>query len=165
MGGIEVGIASVAVIVFLIYMGLYIPVALGLVSFLGVWLIRGNPDIAVALLSESIADTVSELVFASVPLFALMGLIVSKAGLGKDVYEVANFAFYRIRGGLGIATVTANAIFAAITGISIASAAVFTRVAVPEMLRHGYNPRFAVGVVAGGYAAGLEQARGRVSGR
>ena len=69
------------------YMGLYIPVALGLVSFLGVWLIRGNPDIAVALLSESIADTVSELVFASVPLFALVGLIVSKAGLGKDIYR------------------------------------------------------------------------------
>ena len=103
MGGIEVGIASVVVIVFLIYTGLYIPVALGLVSFLGVWLIRGNVDIAVALLSESIADTVSELVFASVPLFALMGLIVSKAGLGKDVYEFANFIFYRIRGGLGIA--------------------------------------------------------------
>lgn len=155
MGGIEVGIASVAVIVFLIYMGLYIPVALGLVSFVGVWLIRGNPDIAVALLSESIADTVSELVFASVPLFALMGLIVSKAGLGKDVYEVANFAFYRIRGGLGIATVAANAIFASITGSSIASASVFTRVAVPEMRRFGYKPRFTVGVVAGSSVLGM----------
>ena len=155
MGGIEVGIASVAVIVFLIYMGLYIPVALGLVSFVGVWLIRGNPDIAVALLSESIADTVSELVFASVPLFALMGLIVSKAGLGKDVYEVANFAFYRIRGGLGIATVAANAIFASITGSSIASASVFTRVAIPEMRRFGYQPRFTVGVVAGSSVLGM----------
>ena len=155
MGGIEVGIASVAVIVFLIYMGLYIPVALGLVSFMGVWLIRGNPDIAVALLSESIADTVSELVFASVPLFALMGLIVSKAGLGKDVYEVANFAFYRVRGGLGIATVAANAIFASITGSSIASASVFTRVAVPEMRRFGYKPRFTVGVVAGSSVLGM----------
>ena len=155
MGGIEVGIASVAVIVFLIYMGLYIPVALGLVSFMGVWRIRGNPDIAVALLSESIADTVSELVFASVPLFALMGLIVSKAGLGKDVYEVANFAFYRVRGGLGIATVAANAIFASITGSSIASASVFTRVAVPEMRRFGYKPRFTVGVVAGSSVLGM----------
>jgi len=128
---------------------------LGLVSFLGVWLIRGNPDIAVALLSESIADTVSELVFASVPLFALMGLIVSKAGLGKDVYEVANFAFYRIRGGLGIATVAANAIFASITGSSIASASVFTRVAIPEMRRFGYKPRFTVGVVAGSSVLGM----------
>ncbi|MDH3737776.1 MAG: TRAP transporter large permease [Alphaproteobacteria bacterium] len=155
MGGIELGIVSVVLIVFLIYMGLYIPVALGLVSFMGVWVIRGNVDIAVALLSESIADTVSELVFAAVPLFALMGLIVSKTGLGKDVYEVANFAFYRIRGGLGIATVAANAIFASITGSSIASASVFTRVAVPEMRRFGYRTRFTVGVVAGSSVLGM----------
>ena len=155
MGGIEFGIASVVLIVALIYMGLYIPVALGLVSFLGVWVIRGDVDIAVALLSESIADTVFELVFASVPLFALMGLIVSKTGLGKDVYEVANFAFYRIRGGLGIATVAANAIFASITGSSIASASVFTRVAVPEMRRFGYRTRFTVGVVAGSSVLGM----------
>ncbi|MCZ6453458.1 MAG: TRAP transporter large permease [Alphaproteobacteria bacterium] len=155
MGGIELGIASVVLIVVLIYMGLYIPVALGLVSFLGVWIIRGNINIAVALLSESIADTVSELVFATVPLFALMGLIVAKTGLGKDVYEVANFAFYRIRGGLGIATVAANAIFASITGSSIASASVFTRVAVPEMRRFGYHTRFTVGVVAGSSVLGM----------
>ena len=155
MSGVEVGITSVILIVILIYSGLYIPVALGLVSFIGVWIIRGNVDIAVALLSETIGDTVSELVFATVPLFALMGLIVSKAGMGKDVYEVANFAFYRIRGGLGIATVAANAIFASITGSSIASASVFTRVAVPEMRRFGYHTRFTVGVVAGSSVLGM----------
>ena len=155
MSGLEVGIASVILIVILIYSGLYIPVALGLVSFVGVWIIRNNVDIAIALLSESIADTVSELVFATVPLFALMGLIVSKAGMGKDVYQVANFFFYRIRGGLGIATVAANAIFASITGSSIASASVFTRVAVPEMKRFGYHTRFTVGVVAGSSVLGM----------
>lgn len=155
MSGLEVGIVSVVVIVILIYSGLYIPVALGLVSFAGVWIIRGNVDIATALLSESIADTVSELVFATVPLFALMGLIVSKAGMGKDVYEVANFFFYRIRGGLGVATVAANAIFASITGSSIASASVFTRIAVPEMKRFGYHTRFTVGVVAGSSVLGM----------
>ena len=155
MSGLEVGIASVILIVILIYSGLYIPVALGLVSFVGVWIIRDNVDIAIALLSESIADTVSELVVATVPLFALMGLIVSKAGMGKDVYQVANFFFYRIRGGLGIATVAANAIFASITGSSIASASVFTRVAVPEMKRFGYHTRFTVGVVAGSSVLGM----------
>ena len=60
-----------------------------------------------------------------------------------------------MRGGLGVATVASNAVFAAITGISIASAAVFTRVAVPEMLRFGYQPRFAVGVVAGSSVLGM----------
>ena len=155
MSGIEIGVVSVVLIIFLIYMGMYIPVALGLVSFLGVWIIRNNVDMAVALLSEAIADAVTEFVFATVPLFALMGLIVSKAGLGKDVYEVANFLFYRIKGGLGIATVAANAIFASITGSSIASASVFTRVAVPEMKRFGFKSRFTVGVVAGSSVLGM----------
>ena len=155
MTGLEVGIISVISIVILIYLGMYIPVALGLVSFVGVLIIKGNYDIAVALLTEAISDTVSEYVYASVPLFALMGLIVSKAGIGKDVYEVANFVFYRIKGGLGIATVAANAIFASVTGSSIASASVFTRVAVPEMQRFGYKPRFTVGVVAGSSVLGM----------
>jgi tripartite ATP-independent transporter DctM subunit len=61
----------------------------------------------------------------------------------------------RVRGGLGVATVAANAVFAAVTGSSIASAAVFTKIATPEMLRHGYTPRFAVGVVAGSSVLGM----------
>ena len=155
MTGIEVGIASVVLIVLLIYAGLYITISLGLVSFLGVWIIKGNLIIPSHLLSQAIANTISEQVFATVPLFALMGLLVSKAGLGKDVYQVANFFFYKIRGGLGIATVAANAVFAAITGSSIASASVFTRISVPEMRRFQYSPRFAVGVVAGSSVLGM----------
>lgn len=155
MTGIEVGIASVALIVLLIYAGLYIPVALGLVSFLGVWIIRSEIEYPINLLSLAVADTVSDQVFATIPLFALMGLIVSQSGLGKDVYEVANRIFQGILGGLGIATVAANAIFAAITGSSIASASVFTRISVPEMLRFNYTRRFAVGVVAGSSVLGM----------
>jgi tripartite ATP-independent transporter DctM subunit len=60
-----------------------------------------------------------------------------------------------VRGGLGVATVAANALFASVTGSSIASAAVFTRIATPEMLRFGYTPRFAVGVVAGTSVLGM----------
>lgn len=151
----EIGIASVVCIVVMIYAGLYIPVALGLVSFLGVWIIRDDIDIAINMLALAAADTVSHQVFATVPLFAMMGLIVSKAGLGNDVYKVANFVFYKVRGGLGIATVAANAVFAAITGSSIASASVFARVSVPEMRKFGYTTRFSVGVVAGSSVLGM----------
>jgi C4-dicarboxylate transporter, DctM subunit len=84
-----------------------------------------------------------------------MGLLVSIADLGKDTFEVADRMFRRVKGGLGVTTVVANAVFAAITGISVASAAVFTKVAVPEMLRAGYTPRFAVGVVAGSSVLGM----------
>jgi len=155
MTGIEVGIASIIIIVVLIYAGLYVPVALGLVSFLGVWVLREDIQMPISLLSLAVGDTVSDQVFATIPLFALMGLLVGQAGLGRDIYEVANFAFRRIKGGLGIATVAANAVFASITGSSIASATVFTRISVPEMLRFGYTRRFSVGVVAGSSVLGM----------
>jgi tripartite ATP-independent transporter DctM subunit len=155
MSGVEIGVSSIVLIVVLIYLGLYVPVALGLVSFLGVWIIRQNVVHAVSFLSEAIADTVADFVFATIPLFALMGLLVSKAGFGREVYEVANAVFYKVRGGLGIATVAANAVFASITGSSIASASVFTRVSVPEMRRFNYTARFSVGVVAGSSVLGM----------
>jgi tripartite ATP-independent transporter DctM subunit len=155
MSGTEVGMFSVVLIVALIYTGLYVPVALGMVSFLGVWVLRGNVQVPISLLSLSAADSVSHQIFAVVPLFAAMGLLVNQAGLGRDIYDVANFIFRGIRGGLGIATVAANAVFAAITGSSIASASVFTRVSVPEMKRFGYNTRFTVGVVAGSSVLGM----------
>jgi C4-dicarboxylate transporter, DctM subunit len=61
----------------------------------------------------------------------------------------------RLRGGLGMATVAANAVFAACTGTTIASASVFTKVAVPEMVRHGFTQKFSVGVVAGSSVLGM----------
>ena len=75
--------------------------------------------------------------------------------MGRDTYDIASSMLRKVRGGLGMATVIANAIFAAITGVSIASATVFTRISVPEMLRHGYKGRFAVGTVAGSSVLGM----------
>ena len=155
MIGVEVGIASVLVILVLIYGGVHVAVSLGLVSFVGVWIYKGNVDIAISLLTAATHDTIQHAVFANVPLFALMGIVASEIGLGADVYRVADQAFRKVRGGLGMATVAANALFASITGSSIASASVFTRIAVPEMLRLGYTPQFSVGVVAGSSVLGM----------
>ena len=155
MTPIEIGIVSVVAIVVLIYMGLYIPIALAAVSFVSIWLMRDNFDLAMNLLKIAISDSVMEYAFATVPLFTFMGLIVSKAGLGADVYDVMNRAFQKVTGGIGMATVGANAVFAAVTGSSIASASVFSKISVPEMLRYDYSPRFAVGVVAGSSVLGM----------
>ena len=155
MSSFEIGIFSILTILVLIYAGMYVPVVLGLVSFLGVWAIKGKLMIAINLLALAASDSIASYLFGVIPLFVLMGLLVGAADMGTDAFAVANQAFRRVRGGLGIATVAANAIFAAITGISIASAAIFTRVAVPEMLRFGYRPRFAVGVVAGSSILGM----------
>ncbi len=155
MTPIEIGLISIGAIVLLIWMGVYISVALGMVSFIAIWLLRDNIDLAFALTKIAIGDSVMEYTFATIPLFVFMGLIVSKAGLGADIYAVMNQGFRRITGGIGMATVGANAVFAAVTGSSIASASVFSKMSVPEMLRHKYNPRFAVGVVAGSSVLGM----------
>ncbi len=155
MTPIEIGLISVVAIVFLIYAGVYIPIALGVVSFVSIWLMRDNFTLALNLLKVAVGDSAMEYSFATIPLFTFMGLIVSKAGLGKDIYEVMTMRFRKVKGGIGMATVGANAVFAAVTGSSIASASVFTKVSVPQMMAQAYNPRFAVGVVAGSSVLGM----------
>lgn len=155
MSPVEIGSLSVLAIVVLVYMGMYIPVALGLVSFVSIWLISGKSILAFNFLKIAVGDGVAEYEFATIPLFTVMGLLVSRAGLGTDIYTVMNRGFRRVTGGIGMATVGANAVFAAVTGSSIASASVFTKISVPEMLRLNYNPRFAVGVVAGSSVLGM----------
>jgi len=154
MTSVTVGIASVVAIVIAIYSGVHIAIALGMISFVGVVVLKGA-DISFSLLSLAIADSVSDEAFATVPLFVMMGLVVSRAGLGRDVYDFANEIFRPVRGGLGFATVAANAIFASVTGSSIASASVFAKVAIPEMIRFRYGRRFAVGIVAGSSVLGM----------
>lgn len=155
MSDFEIGMISLAAMVVLIYAGLYVPIALMLCSYLGVWAIKGSHLLAGKLMALAAYNSIANYFFGVVPLFVLMGFIVSAAGIGRDAYDVANHAFRKLKGGLGIGTVGANAIFAAITGISIASAAVFTKIAVPEMVRSGYTARFSVGVVAGSSVLGM----------
>lgn len=155
MDRIGVGLAAIAFMLVLILSGAHIAVVLILLSFLGIWLIRDNPTVAVRSLALAADGAINRYLFGVVPLFVLMGLVVDIADIGRDAYRVAAWMLQRIRGGLGIATVAANAVFASITGISIASAAVFSRVAVPQMVANGYNNRFALGVVAGSSVLGM----------
>jgi C4-dicarboxylate transporter DctM subunit len=155
MSSVAIALSSLVLMLVLIYAGMHVAITLGLLSFIGVWLIRDDAGVAANLLAQAVSDAIASHIFGVVPLFVLTGFLVAHADVGKDAFEVGNQAFRRIRGGLGIATVAANAVFAAITGISIASAAVFSRVAVPQMLRFGYQPKFAVGVVAGSSVLGM----------
>ncbi|WMS44577.1 TRAP transporter large permease [Acuticoccus sp. MNP-M23] len=154
MSGIEIGIAAIVALLGLITLGMPIAVAMLAVSFAGVAMIR-NDTVALRMIGAVANDSIREYLFAVVPLFVLMGLLVTVSGVGKDTFELFQRLLARVKGGLGIATVFANAIFASITGISIASASVFARVAVPEMVRHGYTRSFATGVVAGSSVLGM----------
>lgn len=149
-----IGVISIFFVLFFVYIGVHVGVALALISFVCMWGIR-DIDIGGRLLALSAGESMQQYEFGVIPLFVLMGLLVSISGIGRDTYDVANNLFRKFKGGLGTATVGANAVFAAVTGTSIASASVFTRVAVPEMLRLGYKPRFSVGVVAGSSVLGM----------
>ena len=150
LGGLLIG-----GLVLLVLLGVHIGVALLAVGFFGVWLVRDNIDMAMRLMYMAAYNGVADYIFATIPLFVLMGLLVSISNVGKDTFTVAEVLLRRLRGGLGVATVAANTVFAAVTGVSIASAAVFTRVAVPEMVRHGYRTNFATGTVAGSSVLGM----------
>jgi tripartite ATP-independent transporter DctM subunit len=150
-----VGIAMIGLVVATIVLGMPIAIALLVSGLLGLALIKHDFGIATRTLALAAGGTVSDYVFATVPLFVLMGLFVNVSEIGRDAFVAAQRIFGRVYGGLGVATVAANAVFAAITGISIAAAAIFTKIAVPEMVRHGYTPKFAVGLTAGSSLLGM----------
>lgn len=151
----QLGALAFAVLFALVACGMPVAFALIATSFVAIWAIRNNIDIAGSAMGISAAGTVRSFEFGVVPLFVMMGLVLDRADVGRDAFRVAVVLLRKVRGGLANATVAANAVFAAITGSSIASAAVFSRIAVPPMVEAGYSKRFAVGVVAGSSVLGM----------
>ena len=148
MEAFEIALSSVLMMLLLIYLGMHIAVTLALMSFVGAWIITGNVTIAFNLLQIAATNTVNDFVFAVIPLFMLMGEFIGKSGTVTDVYRGINRLLRKIPGRLAIATVVGNALFSFVTGVSIASAAAFSRIAYPEMKRYGYHKGFALGAVA-----------------
>ena len=153
MSGVEIGFIGIALMLAAVCIGVHIGVALIATSIICVTILA-NPTLAMRMATAAANDSIRDHLFSVVPLFVLMGILVSVSNIGRDTFDVMQALLKRLKGGLAISTVGANAVFAAITGISIASASVFTRVAVPEMIRHGYDKRLAVGVVAGSSVLG-----------
>jgi tripartite ATP-independent transporter DctM subunit len=151
----EIGAISVLGMLGLLLVGMPIGLALIVLSFLGIWLVRGTETIAINSLGLAASGAIGSYEFAVIPMYVMMGLLVERADVGRDAFAVAAALLRRVRGGLGMATVLANALFASITGSSIASATVFSRVAVPPMVEHGYTRRFSVGTVAGSSVLGM----------
>ncbi len=154
LGNFEIGILAIISLLVLIQAGMHIAFAMITVSFLSVWLMK-DFEIAGKLMALAAAEKISFYIFGVIPLFVMMGLLIAAGDIGKDTFTAANRLFSRLKGGLAVSTVGANAVFAAVTGTSIASASIFTKVAVPEMIRHSYTPKFAVGVVAGSSVLGM----------
>lgn len=152
---LEVGMYCLAAMLVLVLLGMPIALVLMSLSYVGIWIARSGEFMAVNTLGLAASSAVSSYEFGVIPLFIMMGLVLEKADVGRDAFAAAASLLRRVRGGLGIATVFANAIFASIVGSSIASAAVFSRIAVPQMVEHGYTKRFSVGCVAGSSVLGM----------
>ena len=153
--GAEVAVIMLVVLFSLILLGVHIGIALGLVSGLGIVFITSDIEVALSLISATAYDAVRNQIFAVIPLFILMGDIIGKSGAATDLYKMCDRGLSRIAGRLAVSTVAGNALFAAVTGVSIASAATFSRIAYPEMRRAGYKKEFALGAVAGSACLGM----------
>jgi len=153
----EVNIAAVLFIsmIVMVAMGVHIAVALGIASALGVYLVTGNFAVVERMLASTAYEALRDYVFAVIPLFMLMGEFIARSGAVTDVYRAINRGLRRIPGRLALATVLGNALFSLVTGVSIASAAAFSRISYPEMKRHGYRRTFALGTIAGSSCLGM----------
>jgi len=154
----EADIATVLIISLLVMvaLGVHIAIALGMTSALGVYLVTGgNFDVVLNMLASTAYESLRSYEFAVIPLFMLMGEFIGKSGAVADVYQAIHRGLRRIPGRLAVATLLGNAIFSFVTGVSIASAAAFSRIAYPEMKRFGYHPGFALGAIAGSSCLGM----------
>jgi C4-dicarboxylate transporter, DctM subunit len=149
---------AIAVIGFLALFALMllrVPVgmAMGLVGITGYsWIAGAGP--ALKLVGQTSMRTVTDYTFGVIPMFMLMGALVSVSGVSRELFKAANSMIGHLRGGLGVATVLACGGFAAICGSSVATAATFSGVAYPEMRRFGYPQSFSTGVIAAGGTLG-----------
>jgi len=148
-------VAVLGFVALFVLMLLRVPVgmAMGLVGVVGYSYLVG-PGPALKLVGQTSMRTVTDYTFGVIPMFMLMGALVSVSGVSRELFKAANSMIGHLRGGLGVATVVACGGFAAICGSSVATAATFSAVAYPEMRRFNYPQSFSTGVIAAGGTLG-----------
>lgn len=147
MSNVTIGLFGTVAALTLLMLRVPIGAAMGMVALVGITVSTGLAaalGIAKAVPYELIGDWN----FSAVPMFLLMGLIASEAGLTRGLFQAARVYMHRIPGGLASGTVLASALFASASGSSVATASAFSRIAIPEMLRSRYDPALSTGCVA-----------------
>ncbi|MEM1360363.1 MAG: TRAP transporter large permease [Pseudomonadota bacterium] len=162
MEPIDIGLAVTGGLLVLVVLGMRVAFAAGLAGLVGlIWIFwskknYGGGDflwaltVATKTAGQVPHSKVSSQALSLIPTFILIGYLAYYAGLTKALFEAAKRWIAWVPGGLAVATVFATAGFAAVSGASVATSAVFARIAIPEMLKIGYDKRFAAGVVAAG---------------
>jgi len=157
MDSVSIGLWVTALMMLLVVIGVRVAFAAAMAGFFGlVWIFSAKLGFEKGLLvAIKMAGTiphskVSTLALSLIPTFILIGFLAYHAGLTRALFEAAKRWVGWLPGGMGVATVFSTAGFAAVSGASVATSAVFARIAIPEMLKLGYDKRFAAGVVAAG---------------
>jgi tripartite ATP-independent transporter DctM subunit len=155
MFGFDFSFWIIIALILLIALSVPVVIALGLTSFFGLYYITGNINVPLSLLNNTAYGAIRDYIFAVIPLFVLMGELISRSGAAEDLYNLINKSLKKIPARLALATVFGNAVFGAVTGVSIASAAAFSKIAYPQMVKFNYNKTIAVGCIAGSASLGM----------
>ena len=144
-----VGLIALGVLLMLVFLGVRVVFAASIVGLLGlVELLGWGP--AAGIIGTIPHSKSSNYALSVLPMFIFIGFMAFHAGMTQQLFDAARKWFGWVPGGLAVSTVFATAGFAAVSGASVATAAVFSRVAIPEMLKYGYDKKLAAGVVAAG---------------
>lgn len=146
------GLVGFVCVLILMFSGMHVGIAMGLVGFVGYMILAGGS--AFQFSGILIPSAVGDFNIALLPIFLLMGEFASSSGMMSDFYKAANVWLGRLPGGLVLASLTGSAGFSAVTGSSFACAAVMTRIALPGLLEHKYKPSLALGALAAGGTLG-----------
>lgn len=138
---------TIAVMFLLLAVRVPIGFALGITGAVGLLLVK-SPTVAVSVMVDQTFHNAYSFSLTIIPMFLLMGLFAVRARVAEFALEIAGYFTKRLPGGLGIATIVAAAGFSAVSGSSIANVATMSKLAVPEMRRHGYPAGMATGMVA-----------------
>jgi len=162
MEPIDIGLWVTGCMLVMVVLGMRVAFAAALAGVIGlIWIFWAKKDygiddlgwaigVAVKTAGQVPHSKVSSQALSLIPTFILIGYLAYHAGLTKALFEAAKRWIAWVPGGLAVSTVFATAGFAAVSGASVATSAVFARIAIPEMLKIGYNKQFAAGVVAAG---------------
>jgi len=151
---ITVGLIGCGVLIVLLLIGIPVAFSLLVVGLGGLSLVIGwRPTLGT--LSTLPFFGSAQYSYTPMPLFIFMASLIFATGIGTTMYDSAAKWFSRLRGGLGISTTVASTLFGTLTGSSLVTAAMFTKVSVPEMKKYGYNSPFAYGLTCASSVIGM----------
>lgn len=148
-----IGTALIATLLVLLLLGVRIGLAMGVIGMIGLYFLLPRPQLP--MIADRAWTSVNTFTLTAVPTFVLMGALLVRSAITTQLFDALVCWFGRTRGGLAHASVGAAAVFAAVCGSSLATAATLGAVAAPEMIARGYGPRLTYGVVAAGATLGI----------